>query len=574
MAGIFLVISNKNFEGGEIGTQKSLNSILRKINPFGINDVPHHKSIHDNEALLIVNLDSKIKFKNTSVCLGALGKIDDKWTDLECVPPNATFLANTNEHNCILSSNTTASRSIWYYFDKKQLVVSTSQRAIVSWLGSFEENTQAISWMLATGNLGPGNSWDKRIKHIEAGEVIKLDRKTWMLDQVIRDNNFHIHSDKSADYHTAHLEDLLKEVAANSDFNTDDSVLTLSGGYDSRVTLYFLVNSGKKINTITWGLSSVINEEFTDAMIASKIAHRLKLENKYFETDFTERSFDPLFNKFLNYGEGRLDHINSFMDGFKMWENLYKNGVRNIIRADEAFGWLPATNDADVRISLDLHKMEDNSNMLPLENFNIEPQKYPLYYNRSSDESIPEWRDRLYRQFRIPYVLTALHDVINPFMEVFNPLLHENIVDFCKRLPDSARTNKKLYAKYVSSLIPDIPFAKKASIPEPSAILKSAKIVSLLLDEMSSQDTRNILNSQFIKWTQSNLIVDDKRINSIEDDWLLWFKQQIPWRIKKLLRKDFIKYSADFNQLAFRIVIITRMHRLLKSDAYDKVTEK
>jgi hypothetical protein len=262
------------------------------------------------------------------------------------------------------------------------------------------------------------------------------------------------------------------------------------------------------------------------------------------------------------------------MDGFKMWENLYQNGVRNIIRADEAFGWLPATNDADVRISLDLHKMEDNSNMLPLSNFNIEPQLYPAYYKRTPEESIPEWRDRLYRQFRIPYVLTALHDIINPFMEVYNPLLHENIVDFCKRLPDSSRTSKKLYAKYVSSLIPDIPFAKKASIPEPAAILQSAKIVSLLLDEMASQEARNILNSQFINWTQSNLIVDDKRINSIEGDWLLWFKQQIPWRIKKLLRRDFIKYSADFNQLAFRIVIITRMHRLLKSDAYDKVTEK
>lgn len=574
MASIFLVISKKNFEGGEIETQKRFNSILRKVSPFGINEVPYHRSIDLNAALLIVNIDSKIKYKNTSVCLGALGKIDDNWSDLECVPSNATFLANTNESTCILSSNTTASRSIWYYFDNEQLIVSTSQRAIISWLGSFQESAQAISWMLATGNLGPGNSWDKRIKHVEAGQVIKLDRKLWTLDQTIRDDNFHVHSNQSVDYYTAQLEDLLKDVAANSDFNFDDSVLTLSGGYDSRVALYFLVNSGKKLNTITWGLSSVVNDEFTDAMIASKIAHRLKLENKYYVTDFTERSFDPLFNKFLAYGEGRLDHINSFMDGFKMWEDLYQNGVRNIIRADEAFGWLPATNDADVRISLDLHKMEDNSNMLPLSNFNIEPQLYPAYYKRTPEESIPEWRDRLYRQFRIPYVLTALHDIINPFMEVYNPLLHENIVDFCKILPDSSRTSKKLYAKYVSSLIPDIPFAKKASIPEPAAILQSAKIVSLLLDEMASQEARNILNSQFINWTQSNLIVDDKRINSIEDDWLLWFKQQIPWRIKKLLRRDFIKYSADFNQLAFRIVIITRMHRLLKSDAYDKVTEK
>ncbi|HOS49035.1 MAG TPA: hypothetical protein PLG57_10385, partial [Bacteroidia bacterium] len=249
------------------------------------------------------------------------------------------------------------------------------------------------------------------------------------------------------------------------------------------------------------------------------------------------------------------------------WESLFHRGVRNIVRADEAFGWLPSKTEQDVRISLDLHMMEDNANMLPLKNFDLEPQVYPQFCSRMESETIEEWRDRLYRQFRIPYVLSSLHDLIHPFVEVYNPLLHEDIVNFSAALPDNLRTNKKIYAKFVSDLIPEIPFAKKASIPEPAAILRSAKIVSLMLDEMNSQDTKNLLNADFISWVQGHLNVDDHQINSINNNSTVWFKNQIPWRIKKLIRKELIKYSADFNQLAFRSVIITRMHRMMNVES-------
>ncbi|HQK98625.1 MAG TPA: hypothetical protein PLH61_11430, partial [Bacteroidia bacterium] len=446
-------------------------------------------------------------------------------------------------------------------------VVSSSQKAIVAWIGSFQSNSQAISWMLATGNLGPGNSWDVRLKHLGAGEVVKLDRANWSLDVSQRVSNQSNPLNLSKSQLVEKLDSTFENVFKNTNFDLSNSILTLSGGYDSRAVLFYLVRSGVKINTVTWGLSSSVNDEITDSNIAARIAGRLGVSNEYFTTDFTDRSFDPLFNRFLQYGEGRLDHINSFMDGFRMWESLFHRGVRNIVRADEAFGWLPSKTEQDVRISLDLHMMEDNANMLPLKNFDLEPQVYPQFCSRMESETIEEWRDRLYRQFRIPYVLSSLHDLIHPFVEVYNPLLHEDIVNFSAALPDNLRTNKKIYAKFVSDLIPEIPFAKKASIPEPAAILRSAKIVSLMLDEMNSQDTKNLLNADFISWVQGHLNVDDHQINSINNNWTVWFKNQIPWRIKKLIRKELIKYSADFNQLAFRSVIITRMHRMMNVES-------
>lgn len=567
MAGIFLVISRNKFEGGEEKVRNDLSLIHRRLLPIGASGIIPVINYSDNECLLITVSDAKINIHNNSVCTGAIEDLPDNWWELNTIPACASFLSSVDEGRCLISSNSTASRSVWYYFDEKQFVVSTSMKAIISWIGSFESNPQAISWMLATGNLGPGNAWDSRLKHVGAGEDVLLDRSEWQLSVVVRDDNIPVLVNLSQNEYVNNLSETLETVFRNSKFDLDKSILTLSGGYDSRAVLFYLVKYGVNINTITWGLSSAINDPFADSSVASKIADRLNVSNEYFVTDFRDRSFDPLFNRFLQYGEGRLDHINSYMDGFRMWEDLFSRGVRNVIRADEAFGWLPSKSEQDVRISLDLNLMEDNANMIPLKHFDLEPQQFPDFCSRKMNETIEAWRDRLYRQFRIPYVLSSLHDLIHPFVEVCNPLLHEYIVSYSRDLPDALRTNKKIYSKFVAGLISDIPFAKKASIPEPAAILKSAKIVSLMLDELNSQDSRNILNSNFINWVQDHLTVDDHQINSIENNWSVWFKQQIPWRVKKMLRKDFIKYSADFNQLAFRSVIIIRMHRMLADEA-------
>jgi len=567
MSGIFLVISRDSFPGGEGKVKDDLSLICRRMLPEGSNASDATINVSSNACLLVSVPDSKVNIHDVSICSGAISDLDPFWWECDYVSSNASFLCSVNELRCILSSNSTASRSIWYYFDNDRLVVSSSQKAIVAWIGSFQSNSQAISWMLATGNLGPGNSWDVRLKHLGAGEVVKLDRANWSLDVSQRVSNQSNPLNLSKSQLVEKLDSTFENVFKNTNFDLSNSILTLSGGYDSRAVLFYLVRSGVKINTVTWGLSSSVNDEITDSNIAARIAGRLGVSNEYFTTDFTDRSFDPLFNRFLQYGEGRLDHINSFMDGFRMWESLFHRGVRNIVRADEAFGWLPSKTEQDVRISLDLHMMEDNANMLPLKNFDLEPQVYPQFCSRMESETIEEWRDRLYRQFRIPYVLSSLHDLIHPFVEVYNPLLHEDIVNFSAALPDNLRTNKKIYAKFVSDLIPEIPFAKKASIPEPAAILRSAKIVSLMLDEMNSQDTKNLLNADFISWVQGHLNVDDHQINSINNNWTVWFKNQIPWRIKKLIRKELIKYSADFNQLAFRSVIITRMHRMMNVES-------
>ena len=189
MAGIFLVINRSEFEGGQERVRKDLSSIHRRLLPIGTKEILPSINISSNECLLVTVPDAKIHTHLRSVCTGAIEELPDNWWSQNLIPACASFYASVNDNRCLFASNSTASRSIWYYFDDHQLVVSSSQKAIVAWIGSFQSNPQAIAWMLATGNLGPGNSWDARIKHLGASEDVILDRAQWSLSVNIRDNN-------------------------------------------------------------------------------------------------------------------------------------------------------------------------------------------------------------------------------------------------------------------------------------------------------------------------------------------------------------------------------------------------
>jgi len=566
MSKIFLAIFRAPYHSSEQGLKDKTTSICDGI--LIANQVENDYLINTNAkgVLAIFPKNNSIAVSNLSMVSGSLQKLADDLTFNENAAFNGSFRIITNDDFSIAQTNLTASRSIWYYHDAEKFIVSRSQRAIIMWLNSFVPESQAVSWMLACGNIGPGYSWDKRLKHLAAGQKIKLNRNSWELTSNIRGTK----SEKlpiSNDALLDSLKELLDKSFKKINLPWSDAALTLSGGYDSRTVLYYLNKNNHKIPAITWGLSSALNEPETDAHIAKEVAEKLRVEHSYYVTDFKEKSFDKIFNRFLMSGEGRLDHINSFMDGFNMWEDLNRKGIHNIIRADETFGWLPCQSEQDVRISIDINLMEDNANMCQLSYFGIEDQIYPESTFRDEFETLEKWRDRLYREFRIPFVLTGLHDLVSPYAEVFNPMLDDDIVNFFTCIPDNMRTNKKLYSNLVKELIPGISIANKASVSEPASILKSSRIVSMMLDELGSQNAKNLFNSDFIKWIQFYLKVDDKFVNETNDGFALWVKSQIPWKLKKIIRRDLIKYKADFNQLAFRATIAVKMQEIFRSDA-------
>lgn len=486
-------------------------------------------------------------------------------------PPGTAFSLHSLPDQVRLSLNIAGSYSIWYYHDEDIFLASTSQLTLVRMLGSFESNPQAVSWMLAAGNCGPGNSWDQRLHHLNSAEEIVLSDTDWV---VLSRQNSYSYSNFAGDRSILEksFSTLLNEVFDTFKIQPDSSVITLSGGFDSRMVLYLLTRRIRGMRTATWGLRSARDEINSDAYIAARLAMKCGVVNHYYETDFSEPRFRNWFDRFLEHGEGRIDHLNSFMDSFHMWEDLGIRGYDTVIRADEMFGWLPCSNTLDVRISLEFQQMEDNANMVPLREFGLQDQIYIERYSRLETESLEQYRDRLYRIFRLPMVLTGLHDLIRPYADVLNPLLDDRITKWTFQLPDSLRTGKVLAAEYAAGLFQDIPVARKPSIPEPSSILQYSRIVSFVLDELNSAEGRMLFSDDFRKWVVQSLNVNDDLINRTTTDRSLWLRSKIPWQLKKVLRRDLMKYKANFNQLAFRATIAIGMQRIMRRAAGELVS--
>ncbi|WP_054637833.1 hypothetical protein [Thalassobacillus sp. C254] len=134
--------------------------------------------------MAIYNINNTVKIlpDNNGICLGSVFE-EGPWHEPGSHIPDGTYaMVRSNNKYIEAVSDVVASRTIWYYMDEEKCIVSTSQRAIIMLLGNFELNENVIPWMLSAGNLGPGLSWDKRIKCVPPCSILRLNRTEWKID--------------------------------------------------------------------------------------------------------------------------------------------------------------------------------------------------------------------------------------------------------------------------------------------------------------------------------------------------------------------------------------------------------
>jgi len=541
-----------------------LESISKRISPDNITALP--TKIFDAAGIIIgiFNPVDSIAIKNCSVCLGNMIGAEEWHSPTQGYPDGTYALFRGNSDYIEVLTDAVASRTVWYFISDDIFIASTSQRAIVCLLGSFEFNKEVIPWVLSTGTLGPVHGWDNRIKRLRGDSSIKLDRKSWILTTKTNDVNFSPLKNTDEE-HGELLRHVLKETIKSIRLDYSKWALPLSGGFDSRGILCLLEDT-VGLRAVTWGLGSSLYEKMNDAYIAKDLARALNLRHDYYETDISSEPITDIFNRFLVCGEGRVDHISGYMDGFKIWKTLFDSGIRGIIRGDEGFGWVPVSSQLDVRFSLGIPLWSDFPNLNTLDEFCLTKQEMPDDFLQREGESLEAWRDRLYHQFRIPVVLAALSDLKLPYIEIINPLLSRAIIYAVRTLPDHLRTDKHLYKSIVRSLSFDSRFAKYPAIESPYNILRSKQVVEFLKEELSSAYVDSTLSREFINYVLNGMTIDEHQNGRRRRKLAATVKSHVPTWIKNKIRHTVAKPKMDFNVLAFRAYMISRMNKILSDD--------
>jgi hypothetical protein len=553
----------------EVISRGDIENLARRLTPDNINISNLHVRQNEGHLLFILNSGDGVIIKDFSTCLGLLFEEKPGWWQVGNTAPDGSYaIFRCNEEKIEIASDMVSSRSIWYYIDEDKFLVSTSQRAIIYMLKNFRFNQQVIPWMLSTGTLGPELSWDERIRILKPDSILHLDKRSWQIKVSEEECQF-APAIQSHDEYKRELLQALKETFSSISVDYSRWHLPLSGGFDSRLILS-LIHRELGVKCITWGLKSSLDMKYNDAAVARQLADHYKVAHQYYETDLSDEPVSKLFGRFLTCGEGRIDHISGYMDGFQIWRTLYDSGVTGVIRGDEGFGWSPVGSALDVRDSIGLMLLTDFMNLHLDPELGLREQSIPDYLKRNSDESLATWRDRLYHQFRIPVILAALNDLKCSYVEIANPLLSKRILRYVRMIPDELRTDKILFKEIVRSMAPDIDFARYPAVANPKDILKQQPVVKLLKDELEGQKSDHILSKELVSMVISQMVIKDttQKVNrgSFKDR----AKKFVPSGLIKVIKKKLPKPCVDFNILAFRLYIIGKMYQMLKDDAFGR----
>lgn len=538
-----------------------ISRILERLRPDNIHSVPIKIVGEEGVAIGLLNANKEVTIKNNSVCLGNILE-GDNWQKTQSTVPDGTYaIFRTDSKYVEVLTDVLATRTIWYFMDEETFIASTSQRAIVSYMGSFDFDENVIPWILSSGTIGYSHSWDRRIKRMLGDSTLLLKRNEWTLKIKTRKVNFQ-RKDRSYNKYKKLLTEAIEESIKEIKIDAENWILPLSGGYDSRAIMCFLKNR-KGLKTVTWGNAALQDVKNSDAQIAKKLASYYEVENIFSDLDSNEVEIDKIFNRFMLQGEGRIDHIAGYVDGFKTWKDLYEKNVVGILRGDNGFGWKRVYSDLDVRVGIGIPLCEDYSNLKALTLSGDFKQEFPQELNKRFDETRELWRDRLHHQVRVPIVLAALNDLKLNYVGVINPLLTRRIIKAVRELPDDLRTDKALFKKIVRAKGPRIKFASKTAVYSSDGIMQSKKVLYYLKEKLSSSEAKLMFPDWLYKGVHEWL--NNKTANVLQNSFVNSFVKYIPKSLKSNLRKV-SEPKKNVSVVLFRMYMLLNMQKIFNAD--------
>ncbi len=534
--------------------KKRLDIIANKIIPDNLIPNPSLEIGDDSLRIKILNPNSTINLKKNGICFGKMVNENQEWFEVSGdVPHDGNYsIIRYDDDTLQIIGDILGYRSIWYYQDQDIFIVSSSQRAIILYLGEFQPNQEVYKWMLSSGSIGPDLSWDSRIKKLKPDSTLSLNRNKWTISYNI--NEFIIQPvERKLEKLEETFKKILDDVFQNFNFDTSSWTLPLSGGYDSRAILQFLgENKSKGFKSITWGTHNSLNNKKSDAYVAELVAQKFETNHSFLEVDPDIENIANVIERFVCACEGRIDKISGYVDGMKLWNKLHKSGIKGIIRGDQALGAHEVQSPNEVYNDVGFTLLEDFSNTRKISKLLGDYiQKRPTYLTQQESESLQTWNERLYQIYRVPTIVAALNGIKLNYVEVVSPYFTRSIINFIRQLPDDARTNKKLFMAITNKFNTHIPYASTNAHINLKSWLRQEKTMNVILEQFYyGKSSIDVFPKSYINYitnkNNSNFLIN--QINKVRN---------------KLQGKNMI---LDFNRIAFRSLIITKMHDIIKED--------
>ncbi|WP_289054500.1 hypothetical protein [Carboxylicivirga marina] len=465
------------------------------------------------------------------------------------------------------------SRTLWYYYDDEVVVVSNSQRAIVAIKGEFELNKKVISWFLSSGTQGPFLSWDKNVKMVMHSQALVFDFKQWRIAaknikyDYEADNKYQSKKEFEANFKSTVSQYLLKSL---DNYKPEQVVLPISGGYDSRLLLALLQKDkiAEDISVVNWGtkISGVLNDK-----VASKIVAQDYNAN-YIDKELPSEvnNIKDFLENYIQLGDCRIDDFNAFTDNFKIWHELFESGVKILIRGDIPYTVGLDLNTLMARSHIGINLFKDYSNYNDYDFGGLLHQQDDIgAIDKGSSETLIEWRDRLYVEYRVPIVVSAFSDLINAFVENRSPMMLGQIFRNYTSQKNSTKGDKKHIVRICKEIdISKLRYNAVPSIPGREEIFYNSQGIQFLKEYLKNIDKDSCVECSLIKSVLIKMdnIVLPKTQSSVKKKIISCLSNNLPVVIKSKLKSKRKLFLSPVT-LAYRIVMIDMAVKMYKKDS-------
>lgn len=435
------------------------------------------------------------------------------------------FIVDEIANKFICVTDRINSRKVLFYKADQDIILS-------NYLQAFEDLDLSISWRGIGWYITNGSFYNNTTVY---EEVTILDRACVHAIQ-----NFMLFSKKYWDcefdksyYRRSKREllndydDLLLDALKTKISHNFNSILTLTGGYDSCALLGYLIKnySTKSFECMTYTFEEKV-EPFTDEFVAQDLCDKFDIRH-HIITGCSNADCTYLIEMNCLWGEGYspfVGEVDAWTDPMLFGKTIItgdvfsyayqKREMENTYKTEQ-FDLLSTSFLYNTKELLWLQKYFPHAILTKFEE--VMNDELELVRKRIPEfDDIRDQIDYLWLDQKLSHVsLSWKENFVSRNSQLVMPLLDYNILDFLMKLPSSLRYNKKLFIELVTKKFPEIfsePRAKSISFPKWNSIVKSSyeKIQDNLKNQRSKLD--DIFEPECIKKVLS------KTLNEINVD--------------------------------------------------------
>ena len=353
-------------------------ALNRKLAGDNIEPRPPAFVRHAGLSAALLNPSDAARMHGASIAIGTLLEPRDDWHVPGAPLPDGSFaLLRADDAHVELAADSVGSRTLWYALTDHELIASSSQRAIVTLLGSFEPNRDALPWMLSSGTLGPTAAWDARLHRAPARRA-RAARPRALAPRVADRSPSRSppttprRTTRSSSACAPPSQDACRRWSFDAT-QVGADVVRRRGQPQPPVPAARPRDRDRHVGPA--GEHRAGRQRRAGRSPARRTRSACRIDS--FPIDSRASAPEVVLERFLAAGEGRVARISGYVDGFHIWKTLFDEGYDGVIRGDEAFGSIPVSSPYDARCTASLTTLADFFSAEERETFELPEQPLP-----------------------------------------------------------------------------------------------------------------------------------------------------------------------------------------------------